>query len=80
MTQALLVLASALAGASARAAAPDIVVYSGVPCGIAAPITVARKGAKVVLIEPTKHVGGLSTSGINTAESAFPGNGSHRLP
>jgi flavin-dependent dehydrogenase len=40
-----------------------------VPCGIAASITAAREGAKVVLIEPTKHVGGLSTSGINTAES-----------
>ncbi|WP_395743939.1 FAD-dependent oxidoreductase [Prosthecobacter sp.] len=47
----------------------DIVVYGGVPCGIAASITAAREGAKVVLIEPTKHIGGLSTSGINTAES-----------
>jgi hypothetical protein len=47
---------------------PDIIVYSGVPCGIAAAITAAREGAKVVLVEPTKHVGGLSTSGINTAE------------
>lgn len=53
----------------AHAASPDVVVYSGVPCGIAASITAAREGAKVVLIEPTKHVGGLSTSGINTAES-----------
>ncbi|NBV87089.1 MAG: FAD-dependent oxidoreductase, partial [Verrucomicrobia bacterium] len=48
------------------AASPDIVVYSGVPCGIAASIMAAREGAKVVLIEPTKHIGGLSTSGINT--------------
>ncbi len=55
--------------ASAHAAETDIVVYSGVPCGIAASITAAREGVKVVLIEPTKHVGGLSTSGINTAES-----------
>jgi hypothetical protein len=47
----------------------DNIVYSGVPCGIAASITAAREGAKVLLIEPTKHVGGLSTSGINTAES-----------
>jgi hypothetical protein len=59
----------ALAVTAANAASPDIVVYSGVPCGIAASITAAREGAKVVLIEPTKHVGGLSTSGINTAES-----------
>lgn len=47
----------------------DVVVYAGVPGGIAAAITAAREGAKVVLIEPTKHVGGLSTSGINTAET-----------
>lgn len=47
----------------------DVVVYSGVPCGIASAITAAREGAKVILIEPEKHVGGLSTSGINTAES-----------
>ncbi|MEY3898511.1 MAG: hypothetical protein RLZZ214_4033 [Verrucomicrobiota bacterium] len=49
--------------------AADVVVYGGVPCGIAAAIAATREGAKVVLIEPTKHVGGLSTSGINTAET-----------
>src|SRR4051794_11482133 len=47
----------------------DVAVYGGVPCGIAAAIAAARSGASVVLIEPTRHVGGLSTSGINTAES-----------
>lgn len=47
----------------------DVVVYGGVPCGISASITAAREKASVILIEPTKHVGGLSTSGINTAES-----------
>lgn len=52
----------------------DVIVYSGVPCGIAASITAAREGAKVILIEPTRHVGGLSTSGLNTAETE------HMLP
>lgn len=47
----------------------DIVVYGGVPCGIAAAVMASREGAKVVLVEPTRHVGGLSASGINTAES-----------
>jgi hypothetical protein len=47
----------------------DICVYSGVPCGIAVAIAAAREGVKVLLLEPTKHIGGLSTSGINTAES-----------
>lgn len=60
----------AVAGIGAGAtSSPDVVVYSGVPCGIASAIMAAREGAKVLLIEPTKHVGGLSTSGINTAES-----------
>lgn len=47
----------------------DVVVYSATPCGIAASITAAREGAVVVLVEPTRHVGGLSTSGLNTAET-----------
>ncbi len=50
-------------------AQPDVIVYSGNPCGISAAITAARGGSEVLLIEPTQHVGGLSTSGINTAES-----------
>ncbi|HEY0072958.1 MAG TPA: FAD-dependent oxidoreductase [Abditibacteriaceae bacterium] len=47
----------------------DVIVYGGVPCGIVAAIAAARNGAKVLLVEPTRHIGGLSTSGINTAES-----------
>lgn len=54
---------------AAAPSSPDIIVYGGVPCGIAAAIMAAREGAQVLLIEPTRHVGGLSTSGINTAES-----------
>jgi hypothetical protein len=53
----------------ARAAEPDVVVYSGVPCGVAAAVAAAREGAHVLLIEPTKHVGGLNTSGLHTAET-----------
>ena len=64
---------AALLGAAGDAApdsdACDVVVYGGVPCGIAAAVSAAREGAKVLLLEPTRHVGGLSTSGINTAES-----------
>ncbi len=59
-----------LSAATASAQAPvDVLVYGGVPCGIASAVTAAREGGKVILIEPTRHVGGLSTSGINTAES-----------
>ena len=64
-----LALASLFAFSSAFAASTDVAIYSGVPCGIAAAITAARDGAKVILIEPMKHVGGLSSSGINTGET-----------
>ena len=58
-----------LSSVAAEADSFDVVVYGGVPCGIAAAIAAAREGASVLLIEPTKHVGGLNTSGLNTAET-----------
>ncbi len=54
---------------TAASANYDVITYGGTPAGIAASIHAARDGARTLLIEPTKHVGGLSTSGINTAES-----------
>ncbi len=54
---------------TAAPASYDVITYGGTPAGIAASIHAARDGARTLLIEPTKHVGGLSTSGINTAES-----------
>jgi NADPH-dependent 2,4-dienoyl-CoA reductase/sulfur reductase-like enzyme len=44
--------------------ATDVVVYSGVPCGIAEAIAAAREGSNVILIEPTKRIGGLSSASI----------------
>ncbi|HEY1174326.1 MAG TPA: FAD-dependent oxidoreductase [Verrucomicrobiae bacterium] len=64
-----LLASESLLSAADLAKSYDVVVYSGVPCGFAAAIAAAREGASVLLIEPTKHVGGLSTSGINTAET-----------
>ncbi|WP_050031033.1 FAD-dependent oxidoreductase [Verrucomicrobium sp. BvORR034] len=60
---------AAVAAPPADAPAYDVVVYSGVPCGVAASVAAAREGAKTLLIEPTKEVGGLNTSGLNTAET-----------
>ena len=47
----------------------DVVVYGGTPGGITAAIAAAREGHSVVLIEPTRHVGGMSTSGLNRDEA-----------
>lgn len=42
----------------------DVVVYGGTPAGIAAGVTAAREGASVVMIEPTRWVGGMVTGGL----------------
>lgn len=47
----------------------QVVVYGGTPSGIVAAVAASRNGAAVTIIEPTKHVGGLNTSGIGTAET-----------
>lgn len=54
---------------SQQATTSDIVVYGGTPSGVMAAVAAAREGARVVLLEQTRHVGGLNTSGIGTAES-----------
>lgn len=46
----------------------DLCVYGGTPGGVTAAIAAAREGASVVLLEQTRHIGGLSTSGLNRDE------------
>jgi flavin-dependent dehydrogenase len=46
----------------------DIVVYGGTSGGVAAAIRVSRMGRSVVLIEPTKFVGGLTTGGLGVTD------------
>jgi hypothetical protein len=41
----------------------DVLVYRGTPGGIAAAISAAEMGSRVLLIEPTSHVGGMATEG-----------------
>ncbi|MEZ6141726.1 MAG: FAD-dependent oxidoreductase [Zavarzinella sp.] len=43
----------------------DIAIYGATPGGIAAARSAAKNGAKVLLIEPTAHIGGLTTSGLS---------------
>ena len=42
----------------------DLVVYGGSPAGLSAGIVAAREGASVVVIEPTKWIGGMVTGGL----------------
>lgn len=47
----------------------DVVVYGSTPGGFCAAISAAREGASVILLEPTNHVGGLSTGGLSHCDS-----------
>lgn len=47
----------------------DVVVYGSTPSGFCAAIAAAREGASVILLEPTQHVGGLSTGGLSHCDS-----------
>jgi len=47
----------------------DVVVYGGTPAGIAAAVVAAEHGMRVLLLEPTSHIGGMNTNGLNTAET-----------
>jgi hypothetical protein len=47
----------------------DIIVYGSTPGGFCAAIAAAREGASVILLEPTNHIGGLSTGGLSHCDS-----------
>src|SRR5436190_16890806 len=50
------------------AATYDIVVYGGTSGGVTAAIQAARMGKSVVIIEPTKFLGGLTTGGLGATD------------
>jgi sugar lactone lactonase YvrE len=54
---------------SIHAAGPiDIVVYGGNACGIVAGIQAKRMGRSVVVIEPSRRIGGLTTGGLGQTD------------
>ncbi len=46
----------------------DVVVYGGTSAGIATAIQVKRMGKSVVLLEPTRRIGGLTTGGLGQTD------------
>jgi len=66
-------VALAVMPAGVQAAAPeaeqyDVVVYGGTSGGVAAAVQAARMDRSVVLIEPTKRLGGLSSGGLGQTD------------
>jgi hypothetical protein len=68
-TAALLLLSTSQSLATECSTA-DIVVYGGTPAGIAAAIQAGRMKKKVILLEPTKHIGGMLSSGLTKTDAS----------
>ena len=51
------------------ASGQDIVVYGATPAGVAAALQAKRMGKTVTLLEPSKHIGGLTASGLGWTDS-----------
>lgn len=47
----------------------DVLVYGATPAGVCAAIAASREGAKVALVEPTKHIGGVNSGGLSFSDS-----------
>lgn len=47
----------------------DVVVYGGTSAGVTAAVEAARMGRRVVLIEPGRHLGGMSSSGLGMTDN-----------
>lgn len=58
----------ALSATATHAKTYDLVVYGGTSGGVAASIQAARMNKSVVLIEPTRRLGGLTTGGLGQTD------------
>lgn len=50
----------------------DVFVYGSTPGGVAAAVEAARRGLKVVLACPQRHLGGMAASGLSTTDAVRP--------
>ena len=65
---ALLAVALSFVSLNLLAASYDLVVYGGTSAGVIAAVQAAKMGKSVVVIEPGRHLGGLSASGLGDTD------------
>jgi hypothetical protein len=56
-------------GSSASAQTYDLVIYGGTSAGVAAAIQAKRLGKSVIVVEPSEHLGGLTTGGLGWTDA-----------
>ena len=55
-------------GDEPRTVSADIVVYGGTAGGVAAAVQGSRMGKKTILIEPSRHIGGMTAGGLGATD------------
>ena len=65
---AMLATATRTTGRAASTADADVVVYGGTSGGSTAAVAAARRGRRVILIEPGRHLGGLTSGGLGATD------------
>ena len=50
----------------------DLIVYGGNAAGVAAAVQGARMGKSVILLEPGKYIGGMTTGGLGATDTGAP--------
>lgn len=61
----IMVVAAALAlGGCNQPARYDVCIYGGTSAGVVAAYSAAQQGLRVILVEPTTHIGGMTTGGL----------------
>jgi hypothetical protein len=66
-------LASMAVGQEApRMVEADVCVYGGTSGGVMAAVQVARMGKRVVIVEPGKHLGGMTSGGLSAVDIGDP--------
>jgi predicted flavoprotein YhiN len=68
MISSALTFAALVIGASSNTFQSDVVVYGATSAGVAAAVQAARMGKSVVLVEPGRHVGGLTSGGLGRTD------------
>lgn len=53
----------------------DIVIYGATSAGVIAAVAAARRGRSVILVEPSNHLGGLTTGGLGQTDIGVEGEG-----
>ena len=46
----------------------DVIIYGATSAGVTAAISAARNGAKVILLEPSRHLGGMLSGGLSRTD------------